>query len=40
MKVYVSEIEGHKRRGRPVIRWKDRVKGCMHENVTDEEGLN
>ena len=27
---YVSEIEGFKR-GRPSVRWKDRVKECMHE---------
>ena len=25
-KMYVSEIEGPRRRGKPVVRWKDRVK--------------
>ncbi len=28
-KVYVSEIEGSSRRGRPLGRWKDRVKEYM-----------
>ena len=32
-KVYVSETEGPRRRGRPVVRWKDRVKEYMHERV-------
>ena len=32
-KVYVSEIEGPRRRGKPVARWKDRVKEYMHERV-------
>ena len=36
-KVYVSEIEGS-RRGRPVVRWKDRVKEYMHEKVADRGG--
>ncbi len=30
-KVYVSETEGPNRRGRPLGRWKDRVKECMSE---------
>ena len=34
-KVYVSETEGPWRRGRPVVRWKDRVKEYMHERVVD-----
>ena len=29
-KVYVSEIMGPRRRGRPVVRGKDRVKDYMH----------
>ena len=27
--VYVSEIEGSSQRGRPLVRWKDRVKEYM-----------
>ena len=35
-----SEIEDP-RRGRSVVRWKDRVKEYMHDRGTDrEEGLN
>ena len=30
-KVYASETEGRRRRGRPVVRWKDRVKEYMHD---------
>ena len=30
-KVYMSEIEDPRRRERPVVRWKDRVKEYMHE---------
>ena len=37
-KVYVSETEGHRRRGRPVVRWKDRVKEYRHERVVDRGG--
>ena len=37
-KVYVSEIIGSWRRGRPVVRWKDRVKEYMHERVADRGG--
>ena len=36
-KVYVSEIEGPSRRGRPVVRWKDLVKEYMHEIGTGLE---
>ena len=36
-KVYVSESECRRRRRRPVVRWKDRVKEYMHETVA---GLN
>ena len=32
-KVYVSKTEGPRRRGRPVVSWKDRVKEYMHERV-------
>ena len=34
-KVYVIEIEGSKMRGRPVVRWKDRVKEYMPERSTN-----
>ena len=35
--MYVSEIVGPKRRGRPVVKWKDRVKStCMR--VADKSG--
>ena len=38
-KVYVSETEDPRRRGRPVVRWKDRgVKEYMHEGVADRVG--
>ena len=36
----MSEAEGHGRRGRPVVRWKDRVKCYMKELLIEEEGLN
>ena len=39
-KVNASEIVGSRRRGRPVVRWKDRVKEYMHERAADKrEGL-
>ena len=31
----MSEIVGPRRRGRPVVRWKDGVKEYMHERVAD-----
>ena len=31
-KLYESEIEGPRRRGRSIVRWKNRVKECMHES--------
>ena len=34
-KVYASETEGSRRRGRPVVRRKDKVKEYMHERVSD-----
>ncbi len=30
-KVYLSSIEGTNRRGRPLVRWEDRVKGYVCE---------
>ena len=33
--VYVSETRGRRRRGRPVVRQKNKVKEYMHEIVTD-----
>ena len=36
--VYVSESECPRRRGRLVVRWKDRVKEYMHETVADRGG--
>ena len=40
-KVYVSETKSPRRRRRPVVRWKDRVKEYMHEKGADRgEGLN
>ena len=39
-KVYVSETECPRRRGRPVIRWKDRVKEYRHERVVNRGGGN
>ena len=39
-KVYVSEIGGLRRRGRPVVRWKGSVKQYMQESGADRgEGL-
>ena len=34
-KVYVSETEGPRRRGKPVLRWKDRIKEYIHELGAD-----
>ena len=36
--MYVSEIVGSMRRGRPVIRWKDRVK--KKKLLIERKGLN
>ncbi len=36
--VYVSEIEGPSRRGRPLGRWKDRVKEYMSERDDTGKG--
>ena len=33
----MSEIAGP-RRGRPVVRWKDKFKECMYEIVADRGG--
>ena len=35
---YVCETEGPGRRGRLVLRWKDRMKEYMHERVADSCG--
>ena len=37
-KKYTSEIVNPRRRGKPVVKWKDRVKENMHERVADREG--
>ena len=38
--MYVSEMEGPRRRGRSVVRWKNRMKEYMHERVADRrEGI-
>ena len=38
--MYVSEIEDPRRRGTPVIRWKDRGKKYTHERGADRnEGI-
>ena len=34
-KMYVSETYGPKMRGKPDVRWSDRMKKCMHERVVD-----
>ena len=39
-KVYVNETEGPRRRGKPGVRWKDRVKEYMKELLIEVEGLN
>ncbi len=38
-KVYLSSIEGTNRRGRPLGRWKDRVKECVSERGVRGNGL-
>ena len=30
-KIYRAEVEGNRRRGRPMRRWMDGVKGCLSE---------
>ena len=37
-KVYMSKLEGVNRRGRPLGRWKDRVKENLNEKKVLEEG--
>ena len=37
-KVCMSDIECCRRRGRPVVGWKDRVKEYMHERGADRGG--
>ncbi len=38
-KVYLSSVEGINRRGRPHVRWKDRVKEYVNERGVRENGL-
>ncbi len=38
-KVYLSSVEGPKRRGRPVGRWEDRVKEYVSERGERRNGL-
>ena len=35
----MSEIEGFRRRGRPVVRWKDRVKEYIRAKGDKREGF-
>ncbi len=37
-KVYMSKTEGPNKRGRPLARWKDKVKEYMSERSTGNEG--
>ncbi len=37
-KKYVSEIEGHSRKGKPLERWKDKVKEYVSERDTRRGG--
>ena len=39
-KVYVIEIARtiYRRKGRPVVRWNDSVKECIHQRVADRRG--
>ena len=34
-KMYVSETEDPRRKRRPVVRWRNRVKEYMHERVAN-----
>ena len=36
----MSEIEDPKRRGKPVVKWKDSMKEYVHERNADREGRN
>ncbi len=38
-KVYLSSVEGPRRRGRPLRRWEDRVKEYMSERGVRGNGL-
>ncbi len=38
-KVYMSSVEGTNRRGRPLVRWKDRVKEYVSERGVRGNGL-
>ena len=37
MRVMEMEVQGRRRRGRPKLRWKDRVKEDLREGQLDEE---
>ncbi len=39
VKVYLSSVEGSNRRGRPLGRWEDKVKGYMSERGVKGNGL-
>ncbi len=39
VKVYLSNVEGKNRRGRPLGRWEDRVKECVSERGVRGIGL-
>ncbi len=39
LRVYLSNVEGTNRRGRPLGRWKDRVKEYVSERGVRENGL-
>ncbi len=38
-KVYLSNVEGINRRGRPLVRWEDRVKEYVNERGVRGNGL-
>ncbi len=38
-KVYLSNVEGTNRRGRPLVRWEDRVKEYVSERGMRGNGL-
>ncbi len=39
-KVYLSSVEGMNRRGRPLLRWEDRVKEYVSERGVKGNGLD
>ncbi len=38
-KVYMSSVEGPNGRGRPLVRWEDRVKEYVRERGVRDNGL-